>query len=139
MLLNHLCYYSRAASPITEEDVKEILSIASENNRKYGITGVLVYAEQIFLQVIEGHRDNLNYLYCSILHDARHYDCTLLYYGPIAHRRYFDWDMGYIEGNEVSRILQLEFGATENFDPSMMNYEQALGFLERFVQLDKLK
>ena len=53
-MLVRCLYASRATSPIGEPLVGEILEEARRNNPRYGITGLLCYSGDVFIQVLEG-------------------------------------------------------------------------------------
>lgn len=49
-----LLYSSQARPGITEQDIAEILEQSRKNNLDSGITGVLLYGGELFMQVLEG-------------------------------------------------------------------------------------
>ena len=55
-MLVRLLYASRAAKPQTAKTIAAILAECQRNNPRRGITGVLCYSDDIFLQVLEGGR-----------------------------------------------------------------------------------
>ena len=89
-MLVRLTYASRAAQAIDEPLIKGICEIASSRNASQGITGVLVtqQGQDVFLQVLEGSRTEVNALYASIARDLRHRDVTLLAYEEIEQRHF---------------------------------------------------
>ncbi len=50
----HLCYVSTAKYLMTQEELLKLLNVARQSNSKLGITGMLLYKDMSFLQVIEG-------------------------------------------------------------------------------------
>ena len=52
-----LIYSSEASSELTADDIENILGEARENNKKIDITGVLVHLDNIFIQVLEGKKE----------------------------------------------------------------------------------
>ena len=98
--LIHCVYASAASRDFDAEELKVLLEVARENNPKLGLTGMLLYAEGSFFQVLEGQADVVDALYAKIGRDRRHDQVTLVIKEPIP-KRYFDaWTMGF---HEVSR------------------------------------
>src|SRR5258706_15801183 len=93
-MLVRLTYASRASNGIHPEGVTAILKGSRENNLAKGISGVLVFSDGIFLQVLEGGRDAVSALYNKIAQDKRHRDVVLLGYDEIPERRFAGWPMG---------------------------------------------
>jgi hypothetical protein len=90
------CAYASAATRDFEPaTLAELLQAARENNAKLGLTGMLLYAEGSFFQVLEGQADVVDALYAKIEHDPRHDRVTLIIREPLS-KRYFDtWTMGF--------------------------------------------
>jgi hypothetical protein len=73
-MLVRLLYASRAAAPPTLAIVDEILQQSRRNNPQRGITGILCYSGDLFVQVLEGGRDEVCELFDTIVRDPRHAD-----------------------------------------------------------------
>lgn len=82
---------------LTSSDVKEILKKAKENNRTKNITGVLLYLDKNFIQVLEGEKEDVIKLYQKISLDSRHKNVIKVIEGNIPHRQFDKWDMGFVE------------------------------------------
>jgi len=92
------CIYASAASrDFKAAELAELLRAARENNARLGLTGMLLFAEGSFFQVLEGQPDVVEALYVKIKRDRRHEQVTLVIKEPI-HKRYFNaWTMGFCE------------------------------------------
>lgn len=97
MPLHELIYVSLADHAMAQDELRDLLTRARDFNRTHGITGLLVYRNREFMQLIEGERDALLSLYERIEHDARHRQMYRIWDGPIAARSCDDWAMGYAE------------------------------------------
>ena len=91
----HIVYASAAVPGFALAELQRILQTAREHNRKSGVTGILLFAENSFLQVLEGDPDVLDRLMARIRRDPRHERIVLLLRRPIADRSFADWTMGY--------------------------------------------
>ena len=97
--LYSLIYRSWATHVFNEAALAEMLHIARQHNQQARLTGLLLYAQKQFLQVLEGPEPALSTLYVRIQADLRHGHVHLLAYGPIAARAFPDWRMGFAPQN----------------------------------------
>ncbi len=104
--LVHLVYASQASGKISREEVEHIIQTSMRNNKDRNITGMLLYAEGTFFQVLEGDREQLEDLYIIIKADIRHQQIVKIYEEPIDKRYFGDWSMGLasLDHKELSRI-----------------------------------
>jgi hypothetical protein len=96
-----LVYISERAAWLTEQGEKEILSRAVKKNADLGVTGVLVSRGNLFLQVLEGPRDELAHLYARISIDFRHHNVRTVLREPIERRQFPDWSMKLIPSKAI--------------------------------------
>jgi hypothetical protein len=97
MPLHELVYVSLAEHEMAPQELCTLLDQARAYNRARGITGLLVYRDREFMQLIEGERDEVMALFEMIERDPRHLKLHRLWDGPIAARSCVDWAMGYAE------------------------------------------
>ena len=90
-MLVRLLYASHAVSPLTTPVVDTILEQSRLNNPQQGITGLLCFSDDIFIQVLEGGRDAVCELFNAIVRDDRHTKVRILGYEEIAERRFGGW------------------------------------------------
>jgi hypothetical protein len=103
--MHKIIYASRATRPISDSDLEGILSASRRNNTAAGLSGLLVYCAESFLQILEGELDALDATYARIGADDRHTDLRRLAFAPIEARRFGDWTMGF-EHLEEDRLAQ---------------------------------
>lgn len=118
--LGQLIYCSAANSPFSHDELGQLLTVARYNNARFGITGMLLYSEGSFFQVLEGEEDALERLLAIISRDERHAQLTVILREPIARRSFGDWTMGYasVTPQELDSIVGTNdfFTAGESFD-----------------------
>jgi len=69
----HVISYVSTANPnLSKEDVADLLKQVNDFNNSHDITGVLLYAETNFFQLIEGDEKEIKNLYSHIEKDSRH-------------------------------------------------------------------
>lgn len=129
--------YSSRANPLQAEAVFDLLQHARENNNELGITGLLLYGQEIFLQVLEGERGTVNALYRAIVQDERHRDVTILDARPITNREFSAWDMGSIgwpdELDGQTRSLLLHTLGRETLDPETLVGQEVVALFRALV------
>ncbi|MEM8617384.1 MAG: BLUF domain-containing protein [Pseudomonadota bacterium] len=90
-----LAYVSVARREMTGRDIEQILTVSRLYNSVSGVTGILVYHEQTFLQILEGHPDSLSDVYERIQRDWRHDGCVQVLNEEITNRAFEGWSMAY--------------------------------------------
>ena len=92
-------YLSSAVRPFSNEEIVALLTRCRENNAKVGITGMLLYKEGNFMQVVEGAEKHVRELLEKITRDPRHHGLITLIEGRSAERQFPDWTMGFRDLN----------------------------------------
>jgi len=102
-MLAQLTYVSDRNSNCTDEEIKKILSVAEKYNPLLKITGVLLYTDTKFIQMLEGDAKLISGLYTKIKLDKRHCNFWMISFGPIDKKSFPSWHMGArkIEGSLV--------------------------------------
>ncbi|MEM6512486.1 MAG: BLUF domain-containing protein [Pseudomonadota bacterium] len=135
-LLSHLIYVSVATQPMTSEMLDELVSVARRNNEKRRLTGMLLYKEQRFMQVLEGEDSVIGSLFDVIKLDSRHDKIDILRYEHIHYRSFPDWSMAFqniddidVSGYEEIRELEnLRLDAPYFNEPNFEAHELLLAF-----------
>jgi len=105
--LVHLIYCSAAARPFSRSELMALLATARANNVRGDVTGMLLYAEGSFFQVLEGAPETIEGIFTAIQRDKRHQQITVIIKEPIAKRVFADWTMGYaaLQPKDVESII----------------------------------
>lgn len=104
MSLIQLVYASRLVGD--ESVLKAIHSHAVRNNTARTITGMLLYANRRFLQVLEGESKAVHATFSYIKADSRHEHVTLLLEQAIEEHYFQHWNMGFrhLQEEELARF-----------------------------------
>lgn len=94
-----LVYYSFSEKEISSKIIDDILKIAHNNNPKKNITGCLLYHNKIFLQILEGEKQNVLSLFETIKKDNRHNNVTLIKTENVNNRMFPGFSMAFDELN----------------------------------------
>ena len=105
MPLYQLGYVSTQVRPMGAADLIDLLNFARDENRRRGITGLLLHRQDSFFQVIEGDKEVILALFAEIEADPRHQRIEVLFQGPIQTREYADWEMGFIDLDGIDITL----------------------------------
>ncbi len=131
-MLVRLLYASRAVDP-GQAAIEDILSQSRISNPTAGITGILCYSGEIFLQAIEGGRMAVSELYGHILKDARHKDVVLLHYEEISERRFGGWTMGQVNMSKLNHSILLKYAERAELNPYAVSGKVSLALLEELM------
>lgn len=116
-MLVRLMYASRAADARRPEVLNAILKHSTSHNPSVGVTGVLCFSGEIFLQVLEGGRAQVSKLYNRIAADPRHTDVELIAFDEIGERSFAGWAMGQVNVGRLNAALLLKYSETAVLDP----------------------
>lgn len=91
----YLVYVSVAAENVSKGELLGILAHSRSKNAEAGITGMLLYKDGNFMQVLEGEEGPVRDLYTRIRRDPRHLGIVTLIEGERERRCFGDWSMGF--------------------------------------------
>jgi hypothetical protein len=132
-MLVRCLYASRPAQPLSASLLDSILEQSSKNNPKLGITGMLCYTHGVFVQVIEGGRDEVCELFNAIVRDDRHLDVRILVFEEIAERRFGNWTMGQVNIEKINSALLLKHSEKPELNPFNSSGRATMALLEDLV------
>ncbi len=93
--LHTIVYTSESREPATQDQLLALLRRARRNNRRLDITGLLLYRNQRFIQILEGPREAVQTIYSIIGVDPMHRSVTTLVDMPVSHRKFMEWSMAF--------------------------------------------
>lgn len=133
----HLIYTSYAYREFLERDLFELLDKSRTDNKKMGITGMLLYLEGKFIQVLEGSEEAVKKIYHKISLDDRHHRVTTIIEGESPERLFKDWLMGFKKLTNEEFINQSGFEDIDIFFKNQLEVENksmVLIFLQLFYK-----
>ncbi len=90
-----LVYVSSATEPFSNEDLLALLTTSRRNNVRDGVTGMLLYRQGNFMQVLEGAEEKVRALHQRIQNDPRHRGLITLLQQRTEARQFGGWAMGF--------------------------------------------
>jgi hypothetical protein len=128
------CLYASRPSPALQgRGLDEILEKSRANNAALGVTGLLCVCDNLFIQVLEGGRDEVCELFNTIVRDARHQQVRLLSYEEISERSFGAWTMGQVNIAKLNPSLLLKYFKRVELDPFDAPGRATLSLLEELV------
>lgn len=108
VLMRRIIYCSQATDDVTPDALIALLEQSRHKNDQLRVTGLLLYSNQSFLQVLEGDNDAVADVYASITRDPRHTNLRLLLDAEIPARLFPDWTMGFehVDDDELAENLE---------------------------------
>ena len=95
MLQYQMVYYSEAQKEFSEQELIDLLTLANRHNKAKGITGCLIYANNKFMQILEGEESVVRDLYQRIEKDPRHKNIITLVNMLVNNKMFPDWGMAF--------------------------------------------
>ena len=132
-MLVRCLYASRANQPVLPAAIDTIVEQSRRNNPARGITGLLCFVDDIFVQVLEGGRDAVCDLFTTIVRDDRHHGVRLLTFDEIAERRFGNWNMGQVNIAKVNMALLLKYSERPVLDPFTISGQATMALLNELV------
>jgi hypothetical protein len=93
--MRQLLYVSKTSPGLNAGELDGILTGSRRSNALLGITGLLLYIDGGFLQLLEGEERAVRELYSRIAADRRHWDVRLMLDREMRMRAFPEWDMGF--------------------------------------------
>lgn len=118
-----LIYKSSAVGSPAQDDLENLLLEVRARNKADHITGLLLFHDGHYLQVLEGLRNKVFACYDRIKVDHRHRRFSVVRSEAIEKRNFADWDMAYTPFSSLSAAHQKSFIDLEKFSNTVKNQE----------------
>ncbi len=115
-----LVYASTAKKDWNSTELLGLLKKCRINNSAKDISGILLYSNRTFFQILEGDDDIVESTFKRIKQDNRHKDVTLIEKKDILERDFPYWSMGFpkLNKNDLDQIEGLEDVYKHDFNPT---------------------
>lgn len=94
-MLTSLTYFSAATVPFSRGDLLNLLDQSRERNAEVGITGMMLFHDAHFVQVLEGPDEHVRATFARICQDTRHRSIHVELEDSVEERMFPDWSMGF--------------------------------------------
>jgi FAD-dependent sensor of blue light len=93
--MHFLIYTSTASSLMSDLELTDLLALCRDRNSQDELTGMLLYKDGSFMQVLEGEKAIVLRTFARIQKDTRHKDIFLLREREMESRNFNGWSMGF--------------------------------------------
>jgi hypothetical protein len=93
--MESLTYLSSATRPFGEQELHDLLVASRANNMAAGLTGMLLYADEHFVQTLEGPAEAVAAAFERISADPRHRNVIVALREEVEERMFEGWSMGF--------------------------------------------
>lgn len=133
-MLHTLCYVSNSTSKLNSAELKRLYVVTKQKNAASNISGILVYNNGNFLQIMEGSKDELFKLYEKISNDKRHHHLIELVNEPVSERLFEDYVTGFELIDSNKDIKQLEDYLAWLKEAEVGSINKVIGVVEKFIE-----
>jgi len=113
-----LIYSSFETDPFKDAQLEELLRKSRRANLASEITGLLLYQDGHFMQLLEGSKPAVLSLFAKIKDDPRHRDVVVLLESETPNRDFQQWSMGF---KKVDSNTSREVPAYKDFEHLTLN------------------
>lgn len=105
--MKRIIYASQAVHDLGPDELVDLLRVSRQHNERAGVSGMLLYSSQSFLQVLEGEAAALTATYARIHADTRHTNLRLLMDTEVAGPLFGEWSMGFdhVDDEEMAESM----------------------------------
>ena len=115
--MKRIIYCSQSTIDFSPDELVELLRDARTRNEQAGLSGMLLYCSQSFLQLLEGDPDALAETYARIAADDRHERLRKLMDVEAPNRIFGDWTMGFEHVDEDELVDEVDGFVAETEHP----------------------
>ena len=124
-----LIYVSKAKKNVDYEEILKILTHSWKYNHNSYISGMLLYDDRHFMQIIQGPIATIDRLYARISRDKRHSDIKLIGEELLNERDCSGWGIGFYDNQEVADVFYDAFNIGHGKELYDVNYADAKSLL----------
>ena len=131
-----LVYISHSTQFREAAALQELLNVSRRNNLRDELTGMLLYHNDQFLQVLEGEESVVMQTFERIKQDARHRACRKMAVFYRDTPEFADWSMAYLSlgKNEADELTGFNTFMQSSVDNQAQASSQARQLLQQFKQ-----
>lgn len=140
--LYKVMYISSATQHMSTKELEKMMAKCRQKNAFFDITGYMVYHEGNIIQLLEGNRTSVEYIYNTIKLDSRHQNIIELCTASIEKRAFANWQMGFklIDREQIHKVNTIQdLFQGELSLPQLDQFCSRAGlFFETFLKLARL-
>lgn len=128
-------YVSTADPSLTTLEMENLFKLVKQKNNDLGITGILLYSDGNFMQILEGEKTYIHELFSKIEKDERHYNVIKIFDRQIVNPCFSKYHSDFkvfgesYSHNELQNFLEGE----KSYNPD--NYKSVSYLTKKFMKL----
>lgn len=136
-MLMQIVYSSDACKPMTSRELETLVDQAKVNNSEFNITGLLVYCNGHFLQLLEGEEEHVRLILNTIKQDPRHKNLEVIVSNHSQARVAESWNMVLYEPDkeQLSASEKQFFLSAKEKQRASLNADLVWRIVHRYVDL----
>jgi len=118
-----ISYVSSVNPNLTENDIQEVLHYTRNWNNDHGITGILLYSDGNFFQVLEGETDILKSLLSRIVKDKRHTNVMIIFEKEVSETSFEDYQSDFIslDSRFEAKNIEMYLSQIDKLNPKIQS------------------
>ncbi len=132
-MLYNLCYVSSAKNNLPKSELEDLFRVNKRNNKELDISGILVYNNGNFLQILEGDEQKINKLFVKICRDSRHNNLIKLIHTSIEERIFDDYESGFVIVEDHKKLDQLKSYLNWVKEAELISVDKVIHIVENFI------
>ncbi|TSE03595.1 BLUF domain-containing protein [Aquimarina algiphila] len=130
-----ISYVSTVNPDISNSDISELMDYVSSHNNAINITGILIYSEGNFFQILEGKEELVKMMFERIKKDSRHYNIIKMLYKEIKKTSFTEYHSSFtvISNGSSQEELQLFLQKEKINNPE--HYKSISYLTQKFMKL----
>ena len=129
-----ICYVSTAAPNLSKKEIGDLLRTTEEKNNRRDFTGIFLFSQGNFFQILEGEKEQVEALFSKIKEDPRHYDVLIIFQKETGDGKFDRYTSSFT--SEDARITNKDMESyqslVESLDPSVR--PSARYILQKFTE-----
>ncbi|OOQ61418.1 BLUF domain-containing protein [Mucilaginibacter pedocola] len=131
--MKYLIYLSTAVDLLDEQEIHNLLAKSRARNASNDITGILLYHEGNFIQLLEGEQAKVDETLERIAGDPSHKNIIVIDEGDLDERNFGAWSMGYQKAT-AKELADIEAYTDPQKLEQASGSHPALSILKTFVK-----
>ena len=132
-MLYTLCYVSSSHDNLSAKDLEHLFRVNKRNNTDLDVSGILIYNNGNFLQILEGDENKVKSLFKKIQGDSRHNNLITLINDNIEERIFHDYDSGFIHFEDPVKRKELHNYIGWLKEAEVKNVDKVVRIVENFI------
>lgn len=128
-----ICYVSNAKSYLTDKDLEHLHFVNKRNNTDLDISGVLIFNQGNFLQILEGEKQKIDTLFLKISQDPRHSHIIKLIDTSVDERIFNDYEAGFVILENSNKLNQLKNYLNWIKEAELTSVDKVIRIVENFI------